>query len=158
MKCSCPIGFDHCYTLVDFYLFCEQYSPWCVPSHWLHVSMFRSQSLLWFFYFLVLTFQTMVIVQYTQTVKLETEGERVGWSCIEDCFLSMREIFRVVKGRFKSIGLVASLWLLTIALLIYISTLIPDFYRIKIMSPKIFLTNDVVDDRTNNLLTTSISM
>ena len=44
------------------------------------------------------------------------------------------------------LGTIVSAWILTSALLIYMLTLIIDFRRIKIISPKIFLTDDIVDE------------
>ncbi|CAF4411770.1 unnamed protein product, partial [Adineta steineri] len=51
---------------------------------------------------------------------------------------------------------ILSTWILTTSLLIYILTIIIDFRRIKIISPKIFLTDDIIDDQMNNILSLSI--
>ncbi|CAF1320835.1 unnamed protein product [Adineta ricciae] len=42
---------------------------------------------------------------------------------------------------------IISAWVLTSSALVYICTLIIDFHQIKIISPKIFLTNDIIDDQ-----------
>jgi hypothetical protein len=51
---------------------------------------------------------------------------------------------------------ILSTWILTSSLLIYILTLTIDFHRIKIISPKIFLTDDIIDDQMNNILSLSV--
>ena len=49
-----------------------------------------------------------------------------------------------VKGWNYHLSTILSTWILTSLLLIYILTLIIDFRCIKIISPKIFLTNDII--------------
>lgn len=44
------------------------------------------------------------------------------------------------------LGTIISAWILSSALLVYMFTLIIDFRRIKIISPKIFLTDDIIDE------------
>jgi hypothetical protein len=61
-----------------------------------------------------------------------------------------------LQGWFYHLGSISSMWILTSSLLVYTFTLIIDFRRIKIMSPKIFLTDDIIDDRSSTGLTLSM--
>ncbi|CAF4764357.1 unnamed protein product, partial [Rotaria sp. Silwood1] len=70
-------------------------------------------------------FQTITVVKYDNEKKLWTPTSP-GWK--------------------YHLGTIISAWILTISLLIYVLTLIFDFRRIKVISPKIFLTDDIIDD------------
>ncbi|CAF4762657.1 unnamed protein product [Rotaria sp. Silwood1] len=83
----------------------------------------------------IIIFQTITIVKYDNEQKLWTSTSP-GW-----------------KYHLSS---TLSAWILTSCLLIYILTLIIDFRRIKIISPKIYLTNDIIDDQMNQRLSLSI--
>ncbi|CAF0755286.1 unnamed protein product [Adineta steineri] len=73
-----------------------------------------------------IVFQTITVVKYNNEQKLWTPASS-GWIC--------------------HLCTIISAWILTSFLLIYMFTLIIDFRRIKIISPKIFLTNDIIDDQ-----------
>jgi len=71
-------------------------------------------------------FQTITVVKYDNEKKLWTPTSP-GWK--------------------YHLSTVISAWILTSSLLIYMFTLIIDFRHIKVISPKIFLTDDIIDDQ-----------
>jgi len=72
-----------------------------------------------------IVFQTITVVKYDNEKKLWTPTNP-GWT--------------------YHLSTIISAWILTTSLLIYMFTLIIDFRHIKVISPKIFLTNDIIDD------------
>jgi len=76
--------------------------------------------------FAFIVFQTITVVKYNNEKKLWTPTSP-GWT--------------------YHLSTIISAWILTSSLLIYMFTLIIDFRRIKVISPKIFLTDDIIDDQ-----------
>jgi len=116
----------YCEMLLSFWIRPLLYSRRILPIVRTVLTMICTFALIVF-----LIFQTIDIVVNKNHMKTWTENER-GWTCHFVTLISQ--------------------WILTSTILIYISSLIPDFYRIKIISPKIFLSNDIVDDRANSFL------
>ncbi|CAF4106892.1 unnamed protein product [Rotaria socialis] len=75
---------------------------------------------------LVFVFQTITVIKY--------DNEKKIWAPTS-------------PGWMYHLSSIISAWILTISLLVYTLTLIFDFRRIKVISPKIFLTDDMIDDQ-----------
>ncbi len=58
-----------------------------------------------------------------------------------------KEFLLNLQGWTYHLSTIISTWILTGSLLIYMFTLIIDFRHIKVISPKIFLTDDIIDDQ-----------
>ncbi|CAF3405071.1 unnamed protein product [Rotaria sp. Silwood1] len=124
------VGTLYCEMLLSFCIRPLLYSSRILPFIRLILSIICT-----FILITLIIFQTITIVKYDNEQKLWTSTSP-GW-----------------KYHLSS---TLSAWILTSCLLIYILTLIIDFRRIKIISPKIYLTNDIIDDQMNQRLSLSI--
>ncbi|CAF1208154.1 unnamed protein product [Rotaria sordida] len=123
------VGTLYCEMILSYWIRPLLYSSRILPFIRMMLSIICTLILITF-----IIFQTITIVKYDNKEKLWTLTSP-GW-----------------KYHLSS---VLSTWILTSCLLIYILTLIIDFRRIKIISPKIFLTNDIIDDQMNDRLSLS---
>ncbi|CAF4015640.1 unnamed protein product [Rotaria sp. Silwood2] len=124
------VGALYCEMLLSFWIRPLLYSSRILPFIRMILSIICT-----FIFIIFIIFQTITIIKYDNQEKLWTSISP-GW-----------------KYHF---GSSLSTWILTSCLLIYISTLIIDFRRIKIISPKIYLTTDIIDDQMNHRLSFSI--
>ncbi|UJR21174.1 hypothetical protein I4U23_024272 [Adineta vaga] len=122
------VGALNCETLLSLWIQPLLYSSRILPILRSIITIICTLTL-----FLFLIVQTIILIKYDNENKPWT-STTLGWN--------------------YHLTSIISTWILTSFLLLYLSTLIIDFHRIKIISPKIFLTNDITDEQ--NALSLSI--
>ncbi|CAF3794890.1 unnamed protein product [Rotaria magnacalcarata] len=111
----------YCEMLLSSWIRPLLYSSRVLPIIRTIITVISTLALLAFF-----VFQTITVIKYDNEKKIWTPTSP-GW---------MYHLSSII-----------STWILTISLLVYTLTLIFDFRRIKVISPKIFLTDDMIDDQ-----------
>jgi len=115
------VGALHCEMFLSIWIRPLLYPSRLLPLIRTLLTIICTVALLIFF-----VFQTLTVVKYDNEKKLWSPTSP-GWT--------------------YHLTTIGAAWTLTSSLLIYVFTLIIDFCRIKIMSPKIFLTDDITDEQ-----------